>query len=266
VKKTKLYISLIRAVIICSSLLSIDSTYAQSAMINVASPNTTLLNGQWKVIIDPTGIGDWRQVWKEKKPGKKTDFIEYSFKGGPILHVQGDFNLQMCELTYMEGTVWYKKTFSYNLPTGKRLFLHFGAVNYCADIYLNGNLLGSQEGGFTPFQFEITNAIHTGENTIIVKVNSQRVKNGLPGLGYDWFNYGGITRDVDLIETGDTYIEDYSIQLKKVSLNSVLGWVQLNGVQTEQNIVIKIPELQVYSILTKHQPGWLLKKILLRNI
>jgi beta-glucuronidase len=242
-QKTKLYISLFRTVTIFCSLLSINSTYAHSAMINVASRNTTPLNGQWKVIIDPTGIGDWRQVWEEKKPEKKTDFIEYSFEGGPILHVPGDFNTQMCELTYMEGTVWYKKTFSYNLPKGKRLFLHFGAVNYLADVYLNGNLLGSHEGGFMPFQFEITNAIHSGENTIIVKVNNQRVKNGLPGLGYDWFNYGGITRDVDLIETSNTYIEDYFIQLKKGSLNSVLGWVQLNGVQTEQNIVIKIPEL-----------------------
>jgi len=46
----------------------------------------------------PTGAGDWRQVWQERKPEKKTDFIEYSFEGGPVLNVPGDFNSQMTEL------------------------------------------------------------------------------------------------------------------------------------------------------------------------
>jgi len=59
------------------------------------------------------------------------------------------FNSQMTELKYFEGTVWYKRTFNYNLNDGKRLFLHFGAVNYFASIYLNGNLVGKHEGGFT---------------------------------------------------------------------------------------------------------------------
>ena len=209
-------------------------------MINISGRNTTLLNGQWQAIIDPTGIGDWRQVWKEKK----TDFIEYSFEGGPILNVPGDFNSQMPELTYMEGTVWYKKTFQYALQNDKRLFIHFGAVNYRADVYFNGNHIGSHEGGFTPFQFEITNAIQPGKNTIIVKANNQRLKDGLPGLGYDWFNYGGITRDVHLIETQSSYIEDYFIQLKKHSNNEISGWIKINGDKPSQNVEIKIEELK----------------------
>ncbi len=84
--------------------------FAQSAMINVTARNCTSLNDKWQVIVDPAGVGDWRQVWQEKKPVNKTDFIEYSFEGGPILDVPGDFNTQMCELKYFEGTVWYKKS------------------------------------------------------------------------------------------------------------------------------------------------------------
>ncbi|HRZ97536.1 MAG TPA: glycoside hydrolase family 2 TIM barrel-domain containing protein [Paludibacter sp.] len=221
------------------------SLLAQTAMINVSSRNKTSLNGQWQVILDPAGAGDWKQVWQEKKPQIKTDFVEYSFDGGPYLKVPGDFNSQLCELTYLEGTVWYKKQFENSLQPGKRLFLHFGAVNYIADVYLNGEKIGSHEGGFTPFQFEITNKVKTGTNTIVVKVNNHRKGNGIPGFGYDWFNYGGITRDVDLIETNTSYIEDYFIQMKKGSLNKVLGWVQLNGAQTAQNIKIKIPELNL---------------------
>lgn len=226
-------------------ILFTGNLHAQTAMMNVGARNTTSLNGKWTVIIDPGGAGDYKQVWEEKKPQKKTDFIEYSFEGGPELNVPGDYNSQMCELTYFEGTVWYKKQFNWVVKGEKRLFLHFGGVNYRADVYLNGEKIGSHEGGFTPFQFEITAKVKKGENTVIVKVNNNRQGNGLPGYGYDWFNYGGITRDVDLIETNTTFIEDYFIQLKKGSENTVSGWVKLNGPKTNQTILVEIPELKL---------------------
>jgi beta-glucuronidase len=216
---------------------------AQTAMSNVESRHLSSLNGEWQVILDPTRIGEWKQVWLEKKPKSKTDFIEYSFDGGPMLKVPGDFNSQLPELTYLEGIVWYKKVFHYKSNNEKRLFVHFGSVNYLAEVYLNGEKIGSHEGGFTPFQFEITNKVKEGQNTLIVKADSQCLYNSLPGTGYDWFNYGGITREVNLIETDKTFIDDYSVQLKKGSLNKVLGWVQLNGNNAKQKIKLKIPEL-----------------------
>ncbi|HET7000029.1 MAG TPA: beta galactosidase jelly roll domain-containing protein, partial [Puia sp.] len=233
------------------SLLFQVHVYAQSAMINVDSRKTISLDGDWQVIIDPAGAGDWRRIWEEKKPVKKTDFVEYGFTDASRLRVPGDFNTQMPELTYTEGTVWYKKTFTFSGHPDKRLFLYFGAVNYLADVYLNGKKLGSHEGGFTPFQFEITQLVRAGENAIVVKVNNQRLKNGLPGLGFDWFNYGGITRSVQLIETPNSFIEDYFIQLKKHSDSDVLGWIKINGNHGSQNIRVQIPELKVnYSTRT----------------
>ncbi len=241
--KTKAIVFLINCIVLifnCSV-----SVVAQSAMTNVSGRHCISLNGKWQSIPDPTGIGNWREVWKDRKPQKKTDFVEYSFEGSPLLNVPGDFNTQMPELTYMEGTVWYKKTFTNRLKSGNRLFIHFGAVNYKADVYLNGNLIGSHEGGFTPFQFEITKVLKDGINTIVVKVNNNRAADGIPGTGYDWFNYGGITRDVNLIETETTFIEDYFVQLKKHSMNEVLGWVKLNGNQLSQKVSVKIPELGI---------------------
>ncbi len=226
-------------------LLLINVATAQIAMTNASARKVTSLNGDWNVIIDPTGIGDWRQVWLEQQPEKKSDFFEYSFQGGPQLKVPGDFNSQKAELTYFEGTVWYQRQFSYMAQKNKRLFIYFGAVNYMADVFLNGKKIGSHEGGFTPFQFEISNQVKGGLNTIVVKVNNNRFQNGIPGKGYDWLNYGGITRDVNLIQTNNTYIDDYNIQLKKRSLNTVLGWVRLNGTQAVQNIRIRIPELKL---------------------
>jgi beta-glucuronidase len=244
-KKKVIAIIVVLGVMIYSNISTCNLIYAQSAMINVSARHCTNLDGKWQIIIDPAGAGDWRQVWKERKPEKKTDFFEYSFEGGPSFNVPGDFNSQMTELKYYEGTIWYKKSFDYNSEKNKRIFLHFGAVNYLADVYLNGNLLGKHEGGFTPFQFEITNSVHNGGNIIVVRVNNQRLKDGIPGLGYDWFNYGGITRDVNLVETDNSFISDYFIQLKKHSLNEVLGWIKLNGPKTRQNVEIKIPELKI---------------------
>lgn len=228
---------------ILMSIAIVNVTTAQRAMINLSSRQITSLNGEWNVIIDPTGIGEWRRVWLEEKPQNKTDFIEYSFDQGTVLKVPGDFNSQRCELAFFEGTVWYRKQFTYEPDSTKRLFIHFGAVNYLADVYLNGQKIGSHQGGFTPFQFEISNTAKEGTNNLVVKANNERAENGLPGLGFDWLNYGGITRDVDLIHTNNTFIEDYFIQLKQGSLDTVKGWIKLNGNQPGQKIKISIPDI-----------------------
>jgi len=242
---TKKRIICLVTVLFFGYLMSHDILFAQTAMTNIAARHLTSLNGKWNVIIDPTDAGTWRQVWKVPVAQKKTDFFEYSFEGGPLLNVPGDFNTQLPELTYLEGTVWYKKAFNYTKKSDKRLFLHFGSVNYMATVYLNGNMIGSHEGGFTPFQFEITDMVKEVDNALVVKVNNQRLKDGIPGQGYDWFNYGGITRDVNLIETYDSYIDDYFIQLKRHSLNEVVGWVKVNGGKLNQQVLIIIPEIGV---------------------
>lgn len=227
-------------------LLSAHKSNAQF-ITNVPGRSNTSLNGTWKVIIDAfdVGAGDWTAIWKDRKPVTKTDFVEYSFDGGPELEVPGDFNSQLPELKYYESTVWYKKTFKVSKKPGRRLFIYFGAVNYKADVYINSQKIGSHEGGFTPFQFEITGVVNEGSNTVIVRVNNIRAKDGIPGIGYDWFNYGGITRDVSLIETPASFIEDYFIQLQKGSDKMIGGWIKINGIQKAQNITVQIPEAKI---------------------
>ncbi len=234
-------------------------------MMNAPNRHITSLNGKWQVIVDPLESGNWKQIWKDRKPEKKTDFVEYSFDGSPMLNVPGDFNSQMAELTYYEGTVWYKKTFTYSLKQNKRLFIYFGAVNYIADVYLNGVPIGSHEGGFTPFQFEITDKLEQGENSLIVKVNNRRHADGLPGNGYDWFNYGGITRDVMLIETADSYIKDYSIGLQKNSIATITGWIQIDGLHLSQMIEVLIPELNILYKTQSNEKGFARNKDQFKN-
>ncbi|UUF12479.1 MULTISPECIES: glycoside hydrolase family 2 protein [Flavobacterium] len=245
-----------KEILVTLIILFCNCLQAQTAMVNVQSRHLTSLNGKWNVLLDPGNIGGWKKFWIEPKPQKKTDFFEYSFNGAPELNVPGDFNSQLCELAFYEGSVWYKKTFHVSKKKESRQFLHFGAVNYIADVYLNEEKVGSHEGGFTPFQFEITDKIKEGNNILIVQVDNRRVGNGIPGYGYDWLNYGGITRDVNIIETQNTYIDDYSIQLKKGSLNNVLGWIQLNGEKTNQKIKVKIPELNIVYKTTTDDSGY----------
>ena len=96
--------------------------------------------------------GERMQVYKNRKPQDNKQFYEYSFDGGLVLNVPADFNSQMPELKFYEGTVWYGRSFDTPKTDGKRLFLYFGAVSYRSKIYLNGEKIASHEGGFTPFQ------------------------------------------------------------------------------------------------------------------
>jgi beta-glucuronidase len=237
-----------RFIILILTLFVATSIYAQKektpAMQNVYQRDAISLNGKWQAIIDPTNNGEWRKVWKEPVIENNHQFFEYSFEGGPEFMVPGDFNSQYCELKFFESTIWYRKQFDLSKETDKRYFLHFGAVNYKAKVFLNEDEIGEHEGGFTPFQFEVSNKVKDGINTLVVWVNNSRSADGVPAKGYDWLNYGGITRDVHLISTNNTFIDDYFIQLKKGSKNEVDGWVKLNGQQKSQNISISLPEIK----------------------
>lgn len=247
-------------VLLVLSLTAISSSklFAQTPLANLTGRNTLSLNGKWNYIIDPLDAGSesWIALWKDKKATGKTDFYEYSFDQSPVMNVPGDFNSQLPELKYYEGTVWYKKVITYEKKTNRKLFLCFGGVNYKARVFLNGKKIGEHEGGFSPFQFDITNLIKNGENSIIVYVNNLRVKDGIPSLSYDWRNYGGITRDVSLVETPESYIEDYFIQLKKGSKKEVSGWVKLGGNQLKQQVQIVIPEAKINYTTTTNDSGF----------
>lgn len=222
-----------------------------TAMTNLPARQRRSLDGAWQVLVDPyaTGIGDWKAVWKDRVATGKDDFFEYSFDDSETLDVPGDWNTQRPQLMGLEGSVWYRKVFDFDLAAAKRkakrTFVHFGGANYRADVFLNGKKLGSHEGGFTPFQFELTGVLQQGENRLLVHVNNERRPDGLPAKGFDWFNYGGLTRGVDLVETPETYIRDYFIQLSPGSQRRVDGWVKLDGMAARQPVDVRIPELDV---------------------
>lgn len=230
------------------------------------------LNGEWSVIVDPYETGyrhhrDWepfdqkptaprRAYYRDAQPRDLSDRIEYDFDTGPTARVPGDWNHQRDEWTLYEGTLWYQRDFAYQLPAGQKLFLRFEAVNYRADIYLNGTKVGSHEGGFDPFEFEISDRLAEGLNSLVVRVDNRREPESVPGMTTDWWNYGGITRDVYLYETPGTYLADYHLQLDpSVAGDVATGFVQLAGGTDVREVTLEIPELGVHAVLPLDSSG-----------
>ena len=238
-------------------VFAVDASSAQPAPLiaNIAGRSTVNLDGQWRAIVDPYDVGavDYRAqplkgnnaFYKNYKPQSKSELVEYDFDTSGQLVVPGDWNSQRDSLLFYEGSVWYKKSFSYAKPVKTRLFVHFGAANYFAAVYLNGEELGEHKGGFTPFDFEITDRVRAEGNFLVVRVNNIRGKDEVPTVNTDWWNYGGITRPVTLVEVPDTFIQDYQVQLDKGSMRHIKGWMQLNGPQLQQNVSVEIPEAGV---------------------
>jgi beta-glucuronidase len=211
---------------------------------NIPGRTTMSLNGAWHAIVDPFDNGK-AGFFRDQKARNKSDLVEYSFDASPVLNVPGDWNTQRDELMFYEGPVWYRREFNYQKHPGKREFVYFGAVNYQAIVYLNGEKLGEHEGGFTEFNFEATSLLRDGANVLIVEVNNARRVENVPTVKFDWWNYGGITRNVSLVEVSGTFIQDYSVQLSRGSTHEISGWVRFNGTISKHEVAVAIPEAHI---------------------
>jgi len=219
---------------------------------NIQNRDKMSLDGEWKIIVDPLENGYYNHryqprddgYFKNQKMKSPSDLIEYDFDTDVSLQVPGDWNTQGDKYYYYEGTIWYKKSFDYQPDNKKTDILYFEAVNYEAKVYLNGEYLGEHQGGYTPFQFDVTDKLMEKNNFLVVKVDNKRLKDAVPTVNSDWWNYGGITRSVHLIQLPKAYIKDFSIQLSK-DRKSIKGevWVENNDVKDK--ISLAIPELDL---------------------
>ena len=165
---------------------------------NVYARHTVSLDGKWRTIVDPyeNGYYDFRLAaggagyFRDAKPKDKSDLVEYNFdtrpnsmcpatgtrSGQPVLlrrHRLVSHEVRLCEAS-----------------RARALFVYFGAANYQAIVYLNGKKLGTHVGGFTPFEFEITDR-RRRQGNFIVKVDDQRHATASPRSTPT----GGITAD-----------------------------------------------------------------------
>ena len=164
-------------------------------------PNSPSINlgGLWKYKIDKEDSGKENGFYK-----CETDFSKWKDMTIPT-------NWYLTEVGDYFGTIWFQTSFQVEKKlagefAGKRLFLHFAAVDYYADVWLNGIFLGSHEGMFNPFEFDVTDIVKTGSaNILAVRVSAPRAnaeyKLAVPSenpLSADYLRHQAV--DIDLVK------------------------------------------------------------------
>jgi beta-glucuronidase len=243
----------------CAALLSATALWAAPVLVSApivltgADRRPALsLDGQWASIIDPYFSGLFSFHRQEKANGwflnRKTQRgdqfpTEYNFATAPKLKVPADWNTQRPSLLYYEGPMWYERDFTYQPKLHTHIFLHIGAANYRSWFWVNGQKVCEHEGGFTSFNCDVTAAVHAGANFVVAAVDNTRLEDGVPGLETDWWNYGGLTRSVSLIEVPDAFIDQYDLHLDLGEGSVIEGWVHLMDGKPGEKVEVEIPEL-----------------------
>jgi beta-glucuronidase len=217
------------------------------------------LNGEWSSIVDPffSGLFSFHHEIKangyflnrKAQPGD-TSPTEYDFSTAPKLKVPGDWNTQRESLFYYEGPVWYERGFTYQPLEHTRVFLHVGAANYRSWFWVNGQEVCEHEGGYTAFNCDVTSALHNGANFVVAAVDNTRREDNVPTLETDWWNYGGLTREVSLIAVPEAFIDQYDLHLSRTEANVIEGWVHVTGAQPGASVQVEIPGLHAQSTAT----------------
>jgi beta-glucuronidase len=245
--------------------MSLNSQSPSTALVDVDHRASVSLNGDWHFIVDPYATGLYTFHHELRKDGFYLNgaaepgsdrLVEYSFAKSPTLKVPGDWNTQTAQLFYYEGLVWYQRDFDFQPRAHHRTFLHIGAANYKAMIWINGQHVCDHEGGFTAFDCDATQQLHAGKNFIVAAVDATRQADGVPTATTDWFNYGGLTRDVALVEVADSFIDDYDLHLNR-ERTAIVGWVHVQDANPGATINVAIPEanLSVSSQLDSYGKG-----------
>ena len=234
---------------------------------NVQAYEHMSLNGDWNYIVDvqEEGYYDYRMnpmrhgFFINAKPQRPEDLIEYDFDKSPTMQIPSDWNTRDERLFFYEGTVWFKKSFQAVPMSDYRTLLYFGAVNYDCHVWVNGKKAGHHVGGFTPFNYDISDLLKEGENVVVVKVDNKRHAEDVPTQIFDWWNYGGITRDVKLVKVPMVYMEDYNLQLTKAAENAKVREIafsaKLSAKEADHKVVVYIPELKLEKQFTTDAEG-----------
>ncbi|MFN8349634.1 MAG: glycoside hydrolase family 2 TIM barrel-domain containing protein [Spirosomataceae bacterium] len=181
------------------------------AQFSIRQSDAIPLHGQWSFAMDTREIGESKGWFKNN----------YNVNGWDKVTVPHCFSVDP-RYQFYTGTVWYRKTFPWQSAAGKRVLLHIDAAYYASSFWLNDRKIGSHEGGYTPFHFDITDFLTAGENTLAISVNNDTWQTGsIPGAKDNgnandpfmgWINYGGLIRPVYLTVEPEVYLENLKVE------------------------------------------------------
>ena len=237
--------------LLVSATLSLQAQTNTTLLVDIDHRPATSLNGDWHVIVDQyaTGLYDFHQNLRKDGFFMNAPFDpngppqDYNFANASTLKVPGDWNTQRPDVLYYEGPIWYQRDFEHTAKPNTRTFLHFGAANYRTFVWVNTQKVCEHEGGFTPFDCDITSVLHDGKNFVVLSVDNTRIADGVPTLQTDWWNYGGLTRDVSLVEVPTQFIDDYDLHLSRTNHDLIEGYVHVENSAPGTTVTVSIPEL-----------------------
>ncbi|GHU95099.1 beta-glucuronidase [Clostridia bacterium] len=177
--------------------------------INIAGRDVESLNGFWSFGIDQYDSclrNGWYKEYEKDADGRPLP-LDYSFDQWERVPVPSCWNMLDEKYFLYEGSAVYTRKFRYINRGEARVFLRFGAANYAAHVFLNRESLGVHYGGSTDFAAEVTDLLKE-ENRLLVVVNNTRGSSRVPMENTDWFNYGGLYRDVSLVRLPEKFIRD----------------------------------------------------------
>lgn len=244
--KPKIYMSDIHLENYTDQYESIQATYKDAVFTD--GRNKESLNGVWQYAVDQYDTC-LRQKWYNERYFDEQGFslpVDYSFDHWPEMELPKCWNVFDKEYHIYDGSMVFTKKFSYAKKLEKeRVVLRIGAANYICRVFINGEYVGMHRGSSTPAFFEITNCLKD-MNRIIIAVDSTRRPEQVPTENTDWFNYGGIYRDIELIRVPGLFIKDFRIGLvRDGSYKNIEAKVVVSDESYSGEAIISIPELNV---------------------
>jgi beta-glucuronidase len=271
-KKTSSRNALLALACCAITLPAIAQQPLKTLLVGVDHRTVTSLDGNWHYLVDqpparalysPDGKVNDKTYALNTHPNINSGQhnAEYDFATAPTLKVPGDWNTQDPTLFRYEGVIWYQRDFDFQPKSNTRTFLHIGAANYKSFVWVNQKRICDHEGGFTPYDCEVTAALKPGSNFVVIAVDSTREVDGIPSVGIDWFNYGGLTRDVSLVTMPMQFIDDYDVHLKHgatfstADATTLSGYVHVEGAAAGTPVTLRIPEAGVSTTVKTDADG-----------
>ncbi|OEJ37086.1 beta-glucuronidase [Streptomyces agglomeratus] len=202
---------------------------------------STSLNGLWRFAVDTDGVGRTDGWWRHPLPGRREAPVPASYNDlfpDPAIHDH-------------VGDVWYQRVI--RIPgrwEGQRIVLRFDSATHRAAVWVDDNEVAAHEGGYTPFEADLTDLVEPGgEHRVTVVVDNTLSWQSIPP-GYveqtpdgprqryfhDFFNYAGLHRNVWLYTTPRTYISDITVSTRLTGPTGIVDYqIQVDG-QEEHDI------------------------------
>lgn len=226
----------------------VDKEITHDSLVFRTNRKVERLNGLWHFVVDQYDTGlrmHWPQnsltpSWERHEPW------DYGWDEGELVPVPSCWNMVQPQFFYYEGTAWYARRFSYKAEVpDERIVLRIGAANYDTKVFLNGEYLGFHRGGSTPFCLELTGLLQE-DNLLQICVNNERFVERVPGRNTDWFNYGGLYRDVELLRLPRSLIKEFFMYLvPDNSYSTIVARVIADGAVDGDPVTITVPDLGI---------------------